>query len=208
MTMISQFQDSCFLFTFLGKPHPHTHTPTHLLTMTSSSLRPPTRSAQELSPLLFLHPFTQPYIRAAYSNRLLPTHPPCYYNTEDYRKNPTGATPWMCLTLYDEFLQDKQLGLLRGDVSYHLTREVNHPPTHPCTAPHLNRLFFLYPPTHPPKQEGQYLMNALLEHYTHSDKYKTLWQFNHEPKNFSFDKYIRGVKKPPKVEKPASSIIT
>lgn len=30
----------------------------------------------------------------------------------------------MCLTLYDEFLGDKGLGLLRGDVSHHLTREV------------------------------------------------------------------------------------
>jgi hypothetical protein len=30
----------------------------------------------------------------------------------------------MCVTLYDEFLGDKGLGLLRGDVSHHLTREV------------------------------------------------------------------------------------
>jgi len=30
----------------------------------------------------------------------------------------------MCVTLYDDFLGDKGLGLLRGDVSNHLTREV------------------------------------------------------------------------------------
>lgn len=35
-----------------------------------------------------------------------------------------AATPWMCLTLYDEFLGDKGVGLLRGDVSHHITREV------------------------------------------------------------------------------------
>lgn len=43
---------------------------------------------------------------------------------EDYRKNPKTANPWMSLTLYDEFVQDKGLGLLRGDVAAQLTRQV------------------------------------------------------------------------------------
>jgi ATP synthase F1 complex assembly factor 1 len=60
MTLVSQFQDSCFLLTFL----------------------------------------------------------------DEYRQNPGAAKPWMSLTLYDEFVADKGLGLLRGDVGYQLTREV------------------------------------------------------------------------------------
>ena len=43
---------------------------------------------------------------------------------EDYRKNPKAANPWMSLTLYDEFLVDKDLGLLRGDVGAQLTSQV------------------------------------------------------------------------------------
>jgi hypothetical protein len=75
MTLISQFQDSCFLFTFL----------------------------------------------------------------EDFRKNPTGATPWMCLTLYDEFLRDKGLGLIRGDVGVHITRDVSPRSAAPVCALPLAR---------------------------------------------------------------------
>jgi len=50
----------------------------------------------------------------------------CFLYTflEDYRKNPKTANPWMSLTLYEDFLDDKGLGLLRGDVGAQLTREV------------------------------------------------------------------------------------
>lgn len=43
---------------------------------------------------------------------------------EDYRKNPAAANPWMSVTLYDEFMADKGMGLLRGDVSAQLTKNV------------------------------------------------------------------------------------
>jgi hypothetical protein len=36
-----------------------------------------------------------------------------------------------------------------------------------------------------------------VEHYTHADKYKTLYQFNHEPKKFSFENYVRSAPRPP-----------
>ena len=45
-------------------------------------------------------------------------------------------------------------------------------------------------------QEGQLLLTQLVEHYTHADKYKTLYQFNHEPKKFSFESYVRGAPRP------------
>jgi hypothetical protein len=35
--------------------------------------------------------------------------------------------------------------------------------------------------------------------------YKTLWTFNHEPKAFSFERYVRGVRKPEPVPKPPSN---
>lgn len=40
-----------------------------------------------------------------------------------------------------------------------------------------------------------------MEHYTHADKYKTLYQFNHEPKKFSFEAYVRKAPRP--APKPA-----
>lgn len=43
---------------------------------------------------------------------------------EDYRKNPGAANPWMSVTLYDDFMPDKAMGLLRGDVSAQLTKNV------------------------------------------------------------------------------------
>lgn len=43
---------------------------------------------------------------------------------EEYRKNPAAANPWMSVTLYDEFIPDKGIGLLRGDVSNQLTKKV------------------------------------------------------------------------------------
>lgn len=43
---------------------------------------------------------------------------------EEFRKNPTAATPYLSMTLYDDFIHDKGLGLVRGDVGIHLTKEV------------------------------------------------------------------------------------
>lgn len=41
------------------------------------------------------------------------------------------------------------------------------------------------------------LLASLVEHYTHADKYKTLYEFNHEPKKFSFEAYVRKAPRPP-----------
>lgn len=46
---------------------------------------------------------------------------------DDYRRNPSGAEPYLSLALYDDFLTRKQLILVRGDFSGHLTkRDATH----------------------------------------------------------------------------------
>lgn len=35
-----------------------------------------------------------------------------------------------------------------------------------------------------------------MDAYTHSEKYRTVWQFNNDARNFSFDRYIRSVPRP------------
>lgn len=41
---------------------------------------------------------------------------------DDYRRNPSAAEPYMSVALYDDFLERKQLLLVRGDFSGHLTK--------------------------------------------------------------------------------------
>lgn len=41
---------------------------------------------------------------------------------DDYRRNPTLAEPYMSVALFDDFLARKQLVLVRGDFSGHLTK--------------------------------------------------------------------------------------
>jgi len=45
-------------------------------------------------------------------------------------------------------------------------------------------------------QEGVYLMQQLVEHYTKPEKYKTVWAFNHETQRFNFEQYVRSMTRP------------
>jgi hypothetical protein len=45
-------------------------------------------------------------------------------------------------------------------------------------------------------QEGDFLLKLLLDHYLDSNKYKKVWEFNHDTNRFSFENYVRGVPKP------------
>jgi len=45
-------------------------------------------------------------------------------------------------------------------------------------------------------QEGVYLMQQLVEHYTKPEKYKTVWAFNHETQRFNFEQYVRSMPRP------------
>ena len=42
---------------------------------------------------------------------------------EDYRQNPSAAEPYFAVTCYDELVSRKQVVLVRGDFSAHLTKE-------------------------------------------------------------------------------------
>ncbi|KAI0563074.1 ATP11 protein [Gracilaria domingensis] len=42
---------------------------------------------------------------------------------EDYKKNPTGAQPYMTITVFDDMVETKQVALLRGEVVNVLTTE-------------------------------------------------------------------------------------
>lgn len=41
---------------------------------------------------------------------------------DDYKRNPSGAEPYLSVALYDDLLERKQLVLVRGDFSGHLTK--------------------------------------------------------------------------------------
>lgn len=84
-----------------------------------------------------------------------------------------------------------------------MTRTIPHRRTNQRTDPHphsnLNEPTShhgVQPKKKNKKQEGELLLTQLVEHYTHADKYKTLYQFNHEPKKFSFENYVRNAPRP------------
>lgn len=43
---------------------------------------------------------------------------------EDFKRNPHGCEPYMAVTFFDDFLDRKQLVLVRGDFSAHLSKLV------------------------------------------------------------------------------------
>lgn len=61
---------------------------------------------------------------------------------EDYKRNPSGAEPYLSVALYDDFLPRKQLVLVRGDFSGHLRkRDAAH-------VLNLMRFFYFQEPKH------------------------------------------------------------
>lgn len=44
---------------------------------------------------------------------------------DDYRRNPSTAEPYLALTMFDDFLDRKELVLVRGDFSGHLVKPVS-----------------------------------------------------------------------------------
>ncbi len=42
---------------------------------------------------------------------------------DEYKRNPTGANPYLVLTCFDELVRSKGLALMRGDVISHMSRE-------------------------------------------------------------------------------------
>ena len=86
---------------------------------------------------------------------------------EEYKQNPDTATQWASLAIYDDFVQSKDLALVRGDVSPQITRE-----------------------------EGDLALRSLLQTYMCDEEYtKFIHAFNHLPSTFNYDAYIFYMKK-------------
>ena len=79
---------------------------------------------------------------------------------EDFKKNPISAQPYMVVTCFDELVRTKGIALIRGD----LILEVN-------------------------KDEGQTILNTLLNSYLVDSLYENVRKFNHEPNQFQIESY-------------------
>tara|TARA_B110000285_G_C14883691_1_gene495145 strand:- start:150 stop:623 length:474 start_codon:yes stop_codon:yes gene_type:complete len=80
----------------------------------------------------------------------------------DYQANPTGANPYMVLTAFTELIDTKGICLIRGDLISHLSED-----------------------------EGQTIMEKLLNSYLRDSEYETIRKFNQEPDKFDYEEYIK-----------------
>ena len=80
----------------------------------------------------------------------------------DYQVNPTGANPYMVLTAFTELIPTKGICLIRGDLISNLSED-----------------------------EGQTIMERLLNSYLRDSEYETIRKFNQEPDKFNYEKHIQ-----------------
>ena len=83
---------------------------------------------------------------------------------EDYQADPAAAQPYLTLSTYDELLESKELGLLRGDV-----------------GPALKAA------------EAAQVAGTLLSSYIQPEEYERVTRFNHSPESFDFQEYLDAV---------------
>ena len=81
---------------------------------------------------------------------------------EDYKKNPATANPWLVVSLYDAFVTQHKISLVRGGFS----------------PPHLTR------------SECTRLLGLMHRYYVHDNFYKTVEDFNHRPKAFDATRHL------------------
>lgn len=86
----------------------------------------------------------------------------CYTFLDEFRKDPETAQPWLFLSLFDELVESKGLGLLRGEVM----------------------------PGRLTKAEAESVVARTIDVYS-SDRYDRAWMFNHAPKHFDADAFIQ-----------------
>ncbi len=85
---------------------------------------------------------------------------------EEYKRDPASARPWMQVTLYDELVKEKAIGLYRVDF-----------------IPELSRA------------ESATLFKILLDMYSTKEMYNShVLTFNKNPDRFDFNKYVDVVK--------------
>lgn len=48
----------------------------------------------------------------------------CFAGEQDYKVNPGGAQPYATISVYDDLVDSKGLGLIRADITPNLTKKV------------------------------------------------------------------------------------
>lgn len=77
---------------------------------------------------------------------------------EDFKKNPLTANPYLVITCFDELVRTKGIALIRGDVIGQLS-----------------------------KDEGEAVMNKLLNSYLIDSQFERIKEFNHTPQQFNYE---------------------
>lgn len=90
-----------------------------------------------------------------------PHHFLCAY-LEDYKMDPNAATPLLSFSIFDDYANDKDITLIRGEV-LNAGIEAN---------------------------EGRKVVESLLDNYLKEDEFPSVKAFNKKPDVFNFDDYI------------------
>ena len=89
----------------------------------------------------------------------------CTY-LEEYKRNPDTASPWLCVAVFDDFVEDKSMALVRGDFTPNLS-----------------------------KVEGELTSRLILHGYFDDEGYEFVEAFNKTPESFDYNKFIEFFKK-------------
>ena len=84
----------------------------------------------------------------------------CTY-LEEFKRDPATASPWLTLAVYDEFCQDKEVALVRGDFTPNLT-----------------------------KAEGDLTSRLILHAYHDDAAFEYIRTFSQNPAEFDYAKYL------------------
>ncbi|CAI2381152.1 unnamed protein product [Moneuplotes crassus] len=108
---------------------------------------------------IFLYPMKKPgghynLVSQAQNKSIL------FTTLEEYRQNPGSASPYLILTMYNELLISKGLGLMRGDIFGNFQGD-----------------------------EATKLMHMCIDSYMNESMYQYAKRFNHEPDRFNIEGY-------------------
>ena len=89
----------------------------------------------------------------------------CTY-LEEYKRSPDTASPWLCVAVFDDFVETKKMALVRGDFT-----------------PNLN------------KAEGDLTSRLILHGYYDDAGYEFVRAFNKTPETFDYDAFMEFFRK-------------
>lgn len=81
---------------------------------------------------------------------------------EDFKMDPSRAQPLLAFSVFDDYASDKDITLIRADI---LNSAIDN-------------------------QEGQKIVQSLLDGYSKDDEYKAVDAFNNKPETFDLDDFI------------------